>query len=290
MAARATYVALKKSQIRPAIFLGLNSPYQPRLSCCYAGCMCRLSSFVWASHERKMIYFEVPKAASSSVKAAFNIRMTPAIQAAVLVAHMKDKGRGRWIREKAGLETSVAKEIDEAWEKSDAKEVPVKGSDFCSLLMSPDEAVATYPDYTTFTVVRDPVARCVSAYKMFCRSQSMFRSGQGVLTFRRIPWNMSFSDFIYSLETRPNHHFALQSAFLPSDTTKVDYFLRTENLREDIDELAKKTGNKVGVGYLNATSREVILNTEERKFLMKFYGKDYDRMKWYSPIHNWGDE
>lgn len=273
---QALYVALKRSQIRPSLFLGLNRPYAKSLSCRMPGCACSQTSFVWVSHTHKLIFFEIPKAASSSVKDAFNIVSTPRIRAVHLAKHMKAENMRLSLWRRLGLEAAFAAEMDYAQAHVDDTEVSYEKSAFSHLYMSPDEALEAYPDYTSFAAVRDPIARGVSAYKMFCQRQNPFRSGQGVLTFNRCPWTMTLSDYIDRLYSHPNHHFMPQADYLPSDPSRVDYFLRTEHMAEDAKAFSEKTGVDLVVGHKNATFSKVNIAPEDKEHLYDFYRKDFD--------------
>lgn len=65
------------------VLLGIaNEPMQAGLQCVAPVCGCRFDSFVWVSHSRKAIWFETPKAASSSIKQVLGVR-SPVLGAAV---------------------------------------------------------------------------------------------------------------------------------------------------------------------------------------------------------------
>jgi hypothetical protein len=51
------------------------NPINPAIFCSLPGCGCRRNSFVHVSHKRKLIYYEVPKCASVSIKSSLSIQL-----------------------------------------------------------------------------------------------------------------------------------------------------------------------------------------------------------------------
>jgi hypothetical protein len=84
---------------------------------------------------------------------------------------------------------------------------------------SPDSAMIAFPGFRRFTILRDPVHRIRSVYRMFCRSELTFRHRQLQTLFGISDVRLSFHDFLTMAARTRNHHWEQMVRFLPTTGT-----------------------------------------------------------------------
>lgn len=258
-------------------------PLQPALRCDLEGCGCRYTPFIWISHSLEAIYFEVPKSASSSFKGHFDLSLNHSIRAfALAFQECRKKSLASTSRFAAHLR--YGKEFRSARKDiSDGSRSPrnCSGDMFEALFMTPDEAVAAYPGYMTFTIVRDPVDRILSCWSMFCRSGMLLRERQIENLFGQEAVTIDIRTFVYSLDLHPNHHWNPMHSFVPRKG--VDEILRLETLEEDTSRLGSRLGIKLPLGVVNRSARERLTLSREITEKLNFYCSRDQEIFAYSP-------
>lgn len=139
-------------------------------------------------------------------------------------------------------------------------------SEFCE---SPNNLIAEYPGYETFTVVRNPYARLVSSWLYFKDATKIKKIPTVRLLHKYFDAygvdirELNFGEFIGLIyQDRTNKHWEPQVKTLP--TKGVDHILRMENLGKDIF-------------YIN----NILGTTKEVPEVNKM--KDYDWREHYTP-------
>ncbi|MEE2975632.1 MAG: sulfotransferase family 2 domain-containing protein [Thermodesulfobacteriota bacterium] len=125
-----------------------------------------------------------------------------------------------------------------------------------------------YKDYFTWTMVRNPWDRLVSAYI----NKASKKYG---------PWskfeNLTFSDFIYNKEGIENSHTCIQNTQIPPD---IDFIGKYENFQEDFDIICDKIGiPRHELPHKNASKHKhytEYYDDETRQIVAEKYAKDIE--------------
>lgn len=171
-----------------------------------------------------------------------------------------------------------------------------------------DERVFT--DYFTFTFVRNPYDRIVSAWRwseeikrlslrellldVFAprksRAMELYRARQEKRSFRGHRRRLTFREFLLKvaspnkekpLESDLDRHFKSQWIFTADEdgTPLVDFVGRYENLIEDFGKVREILGLDADLPHLNATEREpysAYYDEETRLLVADMYGRDLE--------------
>ncbi|WP_170468422.1 sulfotransferase family 2 domain-containing protein [Ruegeria arenilitoris] len=216
--------------------------------CSLQKCGCQTSSFIWVSKRKKVIYFETPKAACSSIKDHLGISQAKTFA-----------DRCRSWRYGFKMLTGV----------------------------TPLEAIEMHPGYFSFTVVRDPVARTISNYSMFTQSGHEFREQQIEEVFGKPFETIDFPEFCKSLGTRSNHHWAPYVEYLPIKDGKVqiDYICRMENLSTDWAIVAQKIGCSPTLPRANKSkSVKIHPAKQDLENIAAHFSEDYRLLGYEHPV------
>jgi hypothetical protein len=201
---------------------------QPGLRCQLAGCGCAWNTFVWVSQPLRCVWFEIPKNASSSFKAA------------------------------AGL----------------AQHNPYR---FHMHHGTPDSVVTAFPGFRRFAILREPVDRVQSVYRMFCRSESTFRHRQLQALFGISDARLGFLDFLDMARRTRNHHWEQMARFLPTVTTGVVPITMGDDFADRLEGFfTAEFGVSLDLPSLNATVPCPALrpSTEERAVIETMFPDD----------------
>lgn len=134
---------------------------------------------------------------------------------------------------------------------------PVR-NEFRQVKNTPEKAAGLFAGYFQFAVIRDPVSRMVSNYKMFCLSGNAFRNRQIEALFDKPHDRIAFEEFIRLAAVYKNHHWEQLAAFLPFSgqgeaTVMLDVVLETGRLEAGWRDVARALGIESVLGRKNST-------------------------------------
>jgi hypothetical protein len=143
---------------------------------------------------------------------------------------------------------------------------------------SPDSAVTAFPDFQRFAILREPVDRIRSVYRMFCRSESTFRHRQLQALFGISDVRLSFLDFLAMATRIRNHHWEQMVRFLPTTGTAGLMAFRMEDdfALEFEAFFAAEFGVSLTLPRLNVTNsnNDNGLSAEERSLVEAMFPDD----------------
>jgi len=183
------------------------------MKCRQPNCGCGATSFIWVCHERRLVWYEVPKAGSSSIKKALGI-----------VSPLSDQNSG-----------------------------------FVNVDMSFDQAADEFKDFRSFAVIRNPWDKMISNYFMFCKSNNEFRNTQIKLLFELEDHSVNFTTFLELASSIPNHHWAQNIDFLPTDPMSnraIDCIEEIGSIAKFFTTLSDYLGNELITDIINSTEHE----------------------------------
>lgn len=221
-------------------------------------------SYKIISHKRKFIFFEYPKAGSSSIKtillplllAEYNPKKYASYRLKRTIKLLMGKETAIWPFGGLG-DTEWLKIIPQAHFVDDLKK-------------------SEYKEYFKFSVVRNPFDKMVSAYK---------HGAWGVVDWRK----ESFEDFIISLLPgnkrelldlfdRGKNHFVPWTTLF--DIDDVDFIVRFENYNRDLSKALKEIGIKAKIPEENVSRRNKkyrdFYTYKTRKIVEALYRKDLE--------------
>jgi len=271
-----------------------NRPFLGGVNCDLINCGCRINSFVWISHKKKAIYFENPKAGSSSVKAALGlpefdlltclVRIFSELHALVKYA-IRINDYSNTLTDH-NVEEAVLRMNDIVTRKTNyVGKKPIVSKHYLNddfELYFGDRSLLNklYSEYFAFCIVRHPVDRFISNYLMF--TQKNYRIIQIELLSRQTQQNLRLTDFISITQTFNNHHWNKQSLFIPESITGFDrHFIgKLENFDEDWIFISEQLGIEFIYSHVNKTERQVINlsdNDHIYKAIKDIYIEDFNR-------------
>lgn len=217
----------------------------------------------------RLVYFDITKIGSSSVKKAFWELDTGA----------PFKGRG------------LARVINTArWHLSERKLVSPRNIHEMPGYQNERFEIATVPEgYETFTFLRDPAARMKSAWKdKINKAQFVWRGEEMDLHNEGLSLNPSFGDFIdrfedYRLTSRPARvHSTAYSWHLGPDMGFYDHVFRLEDADALPAFLSERAGRPVPLPHDNpggAEARDDRLSPAQMDRLFEITAPDYALLK-----------
>lgn len=162
-------------------------------------------------------------------------------------------------------------------------------NEFYQIKNTPVKSAEIYSTYFKFAVIRDPVSRMLSNYKMFCLSDLDYRHNQIEALFEK-PYNqISLEEFIQLTHIYKNHHWEQLVAFLPFSDQKIsslmlDMVLKTDQLQSGWRDVTKKLGIENKLGWKNSTANiiaETRISPESLRFIENSYNDDITLLQEY---------
>jgi hypothetical protein len=238
-------------------------PLRATLRCSLPTCACRINNFIWVSEKLRLVYFETPKCGCTSIKRALDIDLEQSVFASAYLMQMTrsagehpnvlslrhDLGAVEMSFHRFDLETRrAAKRMCERPFMSAA----IGRHGFRHFFGSPEDAVASFPEYRSFVVHRDPFDRLYSAWSMFYTSSPARLRQRVSQTAMAVEEQQDISRLIEDIDVAPNHHFEPLTRFVPLDLltsgqievvplSQLDQYWRRLNL----------TGRNVSLPFLN---------------------------------------
>jgi hypothetical protein len=139
-------------------------------------------------------------------------------------------------------------------------------------------------DYFTFSFVRHPETRFVSAYKYLANGGNETREDMAFCKEFIRPSN-DVNRFVELLETNPLIlewiHFKPQYKFLIDENNQIpiDYIGRYETLKDDYMYIAQKLELKTSLSQVNVSSMppgNIVLSRDSKDIISRVYDKDFD--------------
>ncbi len=252
------------------------------LACGLSWCGCRVLPFLWLSHRHRAAFVEVPKCGTVAIKEVLgtgtHFKMA-ARAAGEAVARDNARVEVRHGEATAGM-IPFYEEMVERFAALQPAEVPALSPEEGFFPFYGDVATvrARYPDYRVFTVVRHPLDRFLSAFRMFCREPSPLRRQQACDTLGvDDPEALSAGTFADLALERPNHHWQPLHHFVPvaDGRPRVDTVLHLETIAETWPPLARRLGVSPALPVRNATPADAApLPASVRRRLESFYADD----------------
>jgi hypothetical protein len=196
-------------------------------------------SWIWISHKLKIIWLENPKVASTSIKVALGVQ---------------PKG-------------SVPGDLSNPY---GFKHLPL-----------PRNRIFEFDNYFSFGFCRNPWDRIVSTWKNFTTGPSRMQLLTQHWKIAR-PDQLSFQQFVYLINKHwpiINHHWALQSEFLPVDKIKIGFIGRFESITESWNTTIKSRGIQRNLNHWYTTKHNhysPYYDEETLRLVNKLYKKDID--------------
>jgi len=208
------------------------------VNCAYLKCACRYNPFIWISEKFKMIYYEIPKSASTTIKSIFKLN----------IGSDSDKYNSlrHWAK-KHDVSLSVNSnfffhrlELLNLKRAANRKIEKKTEFDFVPFYGSMKELFNFGENYFKFTFIREPRERFLSNYAMFTQQKhriEIFKSMFGI-----DPNLISFDEFLNFSTQMQNHHWNEQINFIPKlgDKLFVDFIGSVANFNPDIEHILER--------------------------------------------------
>ncbi len=194
-----------------------DKPLNKYIKCSLNSCGCRVNPFIWISKKHKIIFFEIAKCGSSSIKKALDIRKLPADTIHAYYWN-KLKNSNPEILFKNEFISIIIKIIIKlnsirALKVGKSKynlQLGIKRGiyEFQPYFDDVDNLLEKYPDFLYFANIRDPLKRFISCFNMFSDEDQPFRTKQRADVGKAVKSGIeNFDFFIESSLEEPNHHF-----------------------------------------------------------------------------------
>lgn len=282
------------------IIPNLNSPFQKKIDCQLKNCRCRLNPFIWISHDLKAIYYEVPKSASSSIRhaiSAFPPDLFYIIHQFLLESfkvdkfsiklNLKAKNKIPLIKRIKEIATSAVLNFNlnlvefsnQTILKSDYSANYRKESTFEPLYLQKEKVFSHFPNYFSFTFIRNPFSRVLSNWHMFTQQKKQMEKLS--IIFNKDSKLVSFPEFIEKLPTNHNHHWNPQINYLPhlDNEIKVDFIGKLESINKDWKFIKNKLNLENDLIVKNTTQKELTsfqtLDKNLDLLIKDFYKEDF---------------
>lgn len=271
--------------------------YHDSIRCDLLDCGCRLNSFIWINHDRKLIYFENPKAGSSSIKKSLNIRPPNLINVLIqlYLKWHKTKKFDIIIKDEKLLLTKeyiydCINTVNDQIKyniKSFSNKVfithYVDSSQFELFYGVIDDVFGLFPDYFSFSFIRDPIDRFLSNYRMF--KQQKNRLLQLETMTKNKHEDLDLDSFIQIAKRFSNHHWLPQIIYIPNSSGKImlDFLGDITTFDSDWNDLMKKFGLHTPLERINYTekheSKIMCIDNETLCTIRNMYIEDYNILR-----------
>ncbi len=261
------------------------TPAQPGVRCDLNACTCRVAFAVWVSHALRAVFYEIPKAASSSIKTALDFGHVPPPAYARRLAQAMVEGDGEMdirIQDPAlapfaqafvGAVRGQARKI-----RAGEPEIfpPYGRFGFTMAALAPVEAWRRWPGYLHFAVYRSPAERLFSTFRMFQRPEMIEHAEHH---FGASGDTLDWAAFMNGVAKSRDHHWEEAAAYLPLDEDgkpQLDMLLRMESLAEDWARLAERLGLDVALPMKNAapTRAKPPMTEDMERIVRKEFARD----------------
>ena len=179
-AIRSVFGAAELGVRRKILELINNKPINKEIKCNLDNCGCRYNTFMWYSHKLDAVYYETPKAACSSIKKALDISIK---NENILRAYLYHTARKEYpklttnLREKYCLQSILNEQKDRLRNRHPVG-ITTGKYEFSMYYGSFEESIKEFENYYKFGLVRDPINRTISNFRMFFDKRNKFRFGQ----------------------------------------------------------------------------------------------------------------
>ena len=286
----------------------------PKLRCSGGRCGCRMEGYAWINPIRQTIWFETPKAASTSMKAGLQLnspvsdalKVCARLQDASLKFNMPSQLLFRWIKD-MGLErfsnwlhsrlghafwdpryTSIHDKFKALYDslrfdfhirKGQLNFIrPQLKDTFYPFPGGSTEAFLAYPQYQTVAIVRSPLSRLASSYRMYAVAEELaknYRYHESQTTFGRDITGIDFEDFVPLAMKHRNHHWETLDRVLPVIDGKlmVQELISFARIKQEKSRIVKLLGLNDDLPWLNSTTIRPLpsLSSQARKLIEKEY-------------------
>ena len=255
----------RKQPVR--LYMQSHYPFSPQLSCVDATCGCRIQNFIWISHFARVVYIEVPKCGTTSLKRAFQLllgystektdeyflfsyflrlrnyedRFDNEIPQLVPIGYTKAEGISLVPSRAGRLATGTLRKIDQGSLYSE----PGGKFGFCHYFGNLMDLQEKYPDYDYICFVRDPLSRFMSGVNMLygdLTDRPKRKCTRIIYSSLMGPGNHGIGDIVDDIFRCPNHHFNPLVDFIDkkADQSRIqfikadcanDWLLKKFNLR-----------------------------------------------------------
>ena len=269
--------------------------YQEKLRCGLLSCGCRKNSFIWVSPSLRAVYFEVPKAASSSIRKLLELKR-PGIEQAICQAYLDAYHHQDY---RVDIHCASAADYEAALASSrlpaGLEEYTMQGrgyvtlkpgytslfgsSNFEMFYGTPELAREIHPDYFSFTVVRNPLDRMVSNWSMFTQKKARIRQLSALVG--KNAEGMDFPEFCAAARRYYNHHWEPQTAYIPAQSPnlpRVEFVAKLETIGPDWQNIADRLGMDTLMSQENTSRRgdyNEYLTESTRQQLLVDYRSDF---------------
>ena len=249
------------------LYMQSHYPFSPQLSCVDVTCSCRIRNCIWISHLARVVYIEVPKCGTTSLKSALQLpigysteiadeyflfsyflrlrnyedRFYNEIPQLVPIGYTKAKSSSLVPSSAGRLVARTLRKIDQG----NLYAEPGGKFRFCHYFGNLMGLQEKYPDYDYICFVRDPLSRFMSGLNMLygdLTDQPKRRHSRIVYSSLMGPGKRSIGDIVDDIFRRPNHHFNPLVDFIDkkADRSRIqfikvdcvnDWLLKKFNLR-----------------------------------------------------------
>ena len=232
------------------LYMQSHYPFSPQLSCVHATCGCRIQNFIWMSHLARVVYIEVPKCGSTSLRSALQLPWGHSIEIAdecflfsyflrlrnyedrfyneipqLVPVHYPQTVGLSLVPSRAGrLVTRTLRKIDQGNLCSESGEK----FRFCRYFGNLLDLQEKYPDYDYICFVRDPLSRFMSGLNMLYgdpTDRPKERHLRMAYSSLMGPGKHSIGDIVDDIFRRPNHHFNPLVDFIDkkADSSRIQF-------------------------------------------------------------------
>lgn len=271
--------------------ISARTPFKEGLSCRNTTCGCRVSNFLWVSHTLSLIYIETPKCGCSTIKSAFDIKITPQI---VAEAYFRRLGRnadrditlslspyGFSYKLPVSLLKTDKLRIMKSIAAGKMESEPRGKFQFQHSFDSVKGLMTRFPNYNAICIMRDPIKRFLSGVNMFYSSDFNFDRRMQRLSHSPLTDNdlKDFSKIFSDVFENPNHHFDPVSKFFEdqsADKISIHDISDIDSLMHDICGKKREMRENVSPKYNYSID---MLDKKMLSDLHKFYESDFSLLK-----------
>ncbi len=268
--------------------------YNDAIRCELLDCGCRLNSFIWIDHSRRLIYFENPKSGSSSIKKSLNIP-PPDLINVLIQSYLKWNKTKKFDILINDYNLRLTQEyIDQCINRvNDLIKYQTKSfnnkkfithygdsSQFELFYGAIDDVFGLFPDYYSFSFKRDPIDRFMSNYRMFKQKKNRLLQLETIT--KTTHKNLKLERFIQIAQQFSNHHWLPQIQYIPIGSGKIrlDFLGDIKTFDTEWGYLTKKFGLNTTLERINYTDKDeteiIRINDANLYAIRNMYIEDYN--------------